>query len=342
MNSTAHQHDWIETTETDSQPRTWACAVCPATAAQCATCNRTLDTHGRVCDDCVSRARNDVREIRDLYSHLPDVIAAAAGLHAIRYDTRFGSGEPRRANDTTIIGGAAMVMAAGGTADKTRLGRGETTIDPALLDAERHDPPSVRAVLTFWEETWRDAQHQPDPATTALNDTVEYLIVNTTWAAQHAETWTEYRADLRDLIGRLRFLTGASKAPVRSGVPCPECSGTVVQKWTTDGLDDTHTCTSCHNTWPSRAHFARALRAAFHDLPSTNPDTLVTLDDARRILPDLKRNTLNVWLKRDRGRADAGHARQLPERGKDDTGKPVYRLGDIAAKLHPDTAMEVA
>lgn len=335
--TTDHQHDWTETTQTDDTPRTWACTICPATATQCATCHRVLDTHGRVCDHCVSRARNDIREIRGLYSLLPDVIAAAAGLHAIRYDTRFGAGEPRRANDTTILGGAAMVMAAGGTADKTRLGRGETTIDPALLDAERRDPPSVRAVLTFWEEAWRDAQQQPDPQTTALNDTVEYLATNTAWAAQHADTWTDYRADLRDLIGRLRFLTGASKAPVRSEVPCPECGGTVVQKWTNAGLDDTHTCTRCNTTWPSHAHFARALRATFHDLPTTNPDTLVTLDDARRILPDLKRNTLNVWLKRDRDRADAGHPRQMPEHGTDAHGKTLYRLGDIATKLNPTT-----
>ncbi|WHP18821.1 hypothetical protein [Cellulomonas sp. ES6] len=331
--TTDHQHEWTETTGPEDTSRTWACTQCPATTTQCATCDRTLDTTGRVCEHCVSRSRNDLREIRDLYALLPDVIAAAAGLHAVRYDMRFGAGEPRHATDAAIIGGAAMVMAAGGNVDKTRLGRGETTIDPALLEAERKDPPSVRAVLTFWEEAWRDEQHQDGPTTTALADTVDYLLANTTWAAQHAQTWTEYRGDVRDLIGRLRYITGASKAPVRNEVPCPECGGTVLQRWTDAGLDDAHTCTGCRITWPTAAHFARALRTTYHALPETNPDALITLDDARRILPDLKRNTLNVWIKRDRERAELGAERELPERGRDVRGENLYRLGDIAARL---------
>ena len=337
--TTDHQHEWTETSAPDQTPRTWACSWCPATVTQCATCDRTLDTTGRVCEHCVSRARNDLREIRDLYGVLPDVIAAAAGLHAVRYDRghirydRGASGSSATANDTEIIGGNAMVLAGHGTVDRVRAGRTETTIDPALLDAERRDPPSVSALLLSWEDAWRQERHDPAATTTALADAVDYLLANTTWAAQASQSWTDYRTEVRSILGRLRHITGSSRAPERSELPCPECGGIVVQKWTDEGLGDEHTCTGCRITWPTAAHFARVLRATYHDLPGTHPDALVTLDDARRILPDLKRNTLNVWIKRDRDRAAQGSERQIPERGRDVRGEHLYRLGDIAARL---------
>ncbi|NKY08928.1 hypothetical protein [Cellulomonas hominis] len=331
-------HEWTETTKADGGPRTYACTECAATAIQCATCDRTLDTTGRVCEHCVSRARNDLREVRDLYRRLPDVIAAAAGLHAVRYD-RGGSGKTR-SSDTTILGGAAFVLAGpGNSADRgVQLGRGETTEAIAYLAAaEQHDPPSVLGVLTGWEDAWRVEQGQGAADRTSVDAAVDYLVSAITWAAQHSGRWPEFRADIRALLGRLRHLTGESKAPVRSDVPCTYCAGTVMQRWTESGLDDVHECTRCGTRWDTAAHFALAIRHAHQDLANTHQDAEVTLDDARRILRDrVKRNTLNVWLKRDRERAEAGEPRQIPEHGRDVRGEPLYRLGDICARLRGD------
>lgn len=350
-NTIDHQHDWTETTGDDSTPRTWACILCPATTTQCATCHRVLEAHGRVCDHCVSTARNDIREIRDMYRQLPDIIAAAAGLHAIRYDQRGGS--RARSTDTTIVGGAAMVMAAGGTADKTRLGRRETTIDPSLLEAERNDPPSILAVLTFWEDTWRVEQHQHAATKTSVDDAVDYLTLHTTWAAQHSPTWDDHRTDIRTLRGRLRTLTGASQPPVDTGVPCPDCAGTVLQHWTDTGLNDTRACDGCGLTWDTEAHFALAIRDAHQSLPDTHPDQLVTLDDARRILKPrgIRPNLLALWAyrdQRDRERHDAESeagqnltppTSRLPEiRDRDVRGRPLYRLGDLVERTSAATA----
>lgn len=343
--TTDHQHDWTETTQPDDTPRTWACAICPATATQCATCHRILDTHGRVCDHCVSRARNDIREIRDLYQLLPDVIAAAAGLHAIRYD-RTG-GKNTRSTDTSITGGTAMVMAAGGNADKTRLGRNESTIDPALLDAERNDPPSVLAVLTFWEDTWRQEQGHDAAVKTSANLAADYLADHTTWAAQQSPTWADYRADIRNLRGRLRALTGESQPPVKTGVPCPYCAGAVLQHWTEQGLGDVRRCGGCGLEWDTEARFMLAVRQAHEALPETHPDQLVTLEDARRILRPrgVRPNLLALWHHRDTrdrdryqaelraGRTAIAPTPRLPEvRGRDVRGRQLYRLGDLVER----------
>lgn len=344
---TQHQHEWTDT----DQPGIYACAECPATAHTCTNpipasrdtkpCGRLIEGPGHTCHDCVSRHRNDLREIRDLYRRLPDVIAAAAGLHAIRYDQR---GTTRSATDTTIIGGAAMVLAGGG-ATYTHLGRGETTDAIAtLLEAERHDPPSVLAVLTQWEDAWRIEQRQHAAETTSIDAALGYLVVHTEWAAQHSPTWDQHRADMRTLRGRLRAVTGESQPPVKTGVPCPYCAGTVQQHWTTEGLGDTRRCDGCGITWATEAHFALAIRDAHESLPESHPDQLVTLDDARRILKPrgVRPNLLALWLHRDvrdRERYDAEVAAgrlatpptpRLPEsRGRDVRGRLLYRLGDL-------------
>ena len=347
--ATEHRtHTWTETTtDTDGQ-RTFACAECPATATGCATCHRILDTTGRVCEECVSRARNDLRDIRDLYRHLPDVIAAAAGLHAVRYDR--GSTGKARSTDTTIIGGAAFVLAGpGNSADRgLNLGRGETTEAIAYLSAaEQHDPPSVLGVLTGWEDAWRVERDEPAATTTTLTDVTDYLLANVAWAAQHSGRWDEYRAATRQLLGHLRAVTGTSNAPVKAAVPCPYCAGQIVQQWTDTGLDDAHQCTRCGTRWDTGAHFALAIRHAHQELPDTHPDTPVTLDEAKRIFKGrIRPNLLDLWAHRDqrdqdtyaqalsRGTDPAAPRRRLPEPvDRDVRGIARYRLGDLTDRI---------
>ncbi|RHA38718.1 hypothetical protein [Cellulomonas rhizosphaerae] len=350
---TLHRHSWtpnpvldVEHEHHDPDAAAFVCAdpECPATAEACTSplrrdgktvpCGRVLLTAGRTCDDCVSRARNNLREIRDMYRQLPDVIAAAAGLHAIRYDQR-GSSKTKKPTDTSIIGGTAFVMAGGG-ATFTRAGRNETHIDPALLEAEAADPPSVLAVLTGWEDTWRGEQDQNAAMRTSVDAAVEYLVLHTTWAAQHSGLWAEYLVDLAGLRGRLRNLTGQSSAPQQAGVPCPYCSGSIIQRWGRSGLDDVHECDTCHLTWASEAHFMLAVREAHSALPQTHPDQLVTIEDAKRIYKGRVRpNLFDTWVKR--GRLDA----EVDEHGmpvRDVRGQFLYRLGDIDARVQRKAA----
>lgn len=323
--TTCNRHDWQLTYSN------YRCTMCPATADACVTCNRPLDTHGRTCDNCVARARNDLREIRDLYALLPDVIAATAGLHAIRYDQR-GTGKKTRNTDTTIIGGAAFVLAGpGNSTDRgLQLGKYETTEAIAhLAAAEQGDPPSVLGVLTGWEDAWRTEAAQPAATYTTVAAALDYLIENTTWAAQHFGRWAEYTFDTRALLARLRNVTGTSNAPQRNAAPCPECGGTIVQHWTAKGLDDTLMCNRCDASYPNETRFLLAVKAAHQSLAQSRPDELITLDDARRILPDIKRNTINQAIKRDRARHP--DQQRIPQRGTDSAGKALYRLGDLAA-----------
>jgi len=328
-----HQHEW---TPTDT-PGTFACTQCPATATQCGSCTRILTTRGRTCDDCVSKARNDVRAIRDLYRTLPDIIAAAAGLHAIRYDQR-GTGKPTRATDTTIIGGAAFVLAGPGSSPDSglQLGRGETTETIAYLAAaEQHDPPSVLGVLTGWEDEWRTEAGHTAADTTSVDAAVEYLLAHTTWAAQHSGRWAEHRTAIRGLLFRLRVVTGTDDRPVKAGVPCPYCGGAVVQHWQkhdpktpgSGGLDDTRVCDRCATAFPSEAHFLLAIRHAHQSLPTTCPEQLVTIDDAKRIYKGrVAPKAFDKWVERGTLPQAVG-ADGRP--AHDVRGRPLYRLATI-------------
>lgn len=336
---TTHQHTWAQIDE----PTNWACTDCPATATTCTDCNRILNTHGRVCDDCTSEARTDLYETRDLYLQLPDIIAATAGLHAVRYDRGTTTA---RSNDTTIIGGAAFVLAGpGNSADRgLQLGRGETSEAIAHLSAaEQTDPPSVLAVLTGWEDAWRIEQGQPAATRTSVDAATDYLVQHVNWAAQHSGRWTEHRADIRALRNRLRSVTGTSQPPVTEAAPCVHCGGTITRSWSDEGLADVRQCQQCGTSWPSEERLRHTNHLRILAAPTTDPDTLVTAEQARLALPDLKRNTLNQILKRDRERLEAWREHQtgpipearVPEMGRTVRGECLYLLGDIAQLITP-------
>lgn len=329
-----HQHEW---TPTDT-PGTFACTECPATATQCRSCTHILTTHGRTCDRCVSHARNDLRAIRDLYRTLPDIIAATAGLHAIRYDQR-GTGSKTRSTDITIIGGPAFVLAGPGSSPDSglQLGRGETTEAIAYLAAaEQHDPPSVLGVLTGWEDAWRTESGHTAADITTLDAAVDYLLAHTEWAAQTSDRWGEYRADMRALLWRLKIVTGTDDRPEKAGVPCPYCGGDVVQNWTGKGLNDTRVCDRCTVAFPTEAHFLLAVRHAHQALPATHPQQLVTIDDAKRIYKGrVPPRSFDQWVTR------GSLPQAVGDDGRpvhDDRGRPLYRLATIDLQANGATA----
>lgn len=325
-----HRHDWVHAAEQPAWPTRFACTQCPSSTLGCTVCGRPLETIDRTCDECVSATRDKLRRVRDMYRALPDVIAAAAGLHAVRYD-RGGRGS---SGDVRVLGGEAAVLAGGGTASGvTSSARGDRS---HAVDQLPSDPPSVLATLTAHEDTWRLEQQQPAATVTSVDAAVTYLLNHTAWAAQRSEvdTWLAYLSDLRTLFGRLGNLTGGSNRPVKEPTPCAYCGGVVQRRWTDGGLDDERTCTSCGESWPDEWHQDRATNWRILTAPVNDPDTLVTPEQARRALPDLKRNTLNQALKRDRDRHPDDQ--RIPTHGHNTHGELVYRLGDIAALTADD------
>jgi len=338
-----HRHTWVDNPiyaitdpddpRCDPQAPPFVCQECPATAGACMVCERVSDTGDRTCGDCVSRARNDLRKVRDLYRQLPDIIAGIAGLHAVRYD-RGGSGKPgkgAKATDTTILGGEALVLAARGTTRPSRLGRWETQIDPVLLAAERQDPPSVYAVLAEWVERWTGELDQDGTALPGVDAAVDWLLERTEWAAQRSPSWDTWLSALADLLWRLRRLTGDVRPREQlEPVPCVHCGGPVIRNWSKGGLSDVRTCKACGSSWPNDERLRHIETQVVFALPEGTPDALVTIDEAKmiyrgRIRPD----RLDDWARR--GLPPARDEQGQPRR--DESGRLLYRLGVIDGQM---------
>ena len=95
------------------------------------------------------------------------------------------------------------------------------------------------------------------------------------------------------------------------------------------GLGDDVRCSRCGATWSGCEHLALDQGWRLREMPDTDPDLLVTLDQARRLVPAVKRNTINQVLKRDRTREPAD--RRLPAQAVNGAGDELYRLGDVRA-----------
>lgn len=266
-----------------------------------------------------------------MYAELPDVVAAVAGLHAIRYDAARTSRS--RAMDTTLLGGAALVMSTAGSSMRA-LPRAQSPVDVALQRAERDDPPSVLSVVTAWEDAWRRERGDATASVTSVAAAIGYLVDHADWAAQRSEWWLQCRAEIDELRGALRMLTGRSSPPVPASQPCPYCGGVVVQRWTDGGLSEERICEECGTTWPTEAHFLLLLANTHRSLAWTHPDQLVTLADAKRIFRGRCRpNLLSTWVSRGVLRPvldDAGAPRRNVR------GEWLFRLGTITIMLDAD------
>lgn len=313
MMTDQHEHEWQRPADDDATTR-WVCAWCPQVASSCTECARPVEDHVVACGRCVGRARQWVRDVVEAIETVPFHHAELMGLRSPRYDRD--------------------VVHGGGDRDRLPFGMDAVVEDPEdpRIAAVRH-PQSAVDVLRRWAWTWAEVRGDGQP-----RDDLAYLIDHTLWAVQNpdASGWVAYRDEAREVRATVRRLLGLQ--PVREPAPCVHCGGDVVREWLTDGLDDVRRCTRCGMTWPDeeRLRFTNHLRILA--APVTDPDTLVTLEQARVALPDLKRNTLNQVLKRDRDRTDPGHPSydatwtpRLPTRGTTARGEELYRLGDVTA-----------
>lgn len=301
-------HEWV--TDGTTKPASYTCTGCTDTTTGCMQCDKPLETNLAICNPCLHKARRLVQDVIDAINTVPFHHAEIMGLRSPRYDTD-------------------VVHA---SADRDRLPFGLDAIieDPAdgRISAAKH-PDTAIDTLHDWADLWADARGD-----TLTHDRLTYLVDHTLWAAQNtdASLWDTYLDEARQVRATIRRLLGLD--PVKEPAPCVYCSGPIVREWLPDGLDDTRRCLRCGTTWPDEERLRFTNRHTVFALPDTHPDTLVTAEDARRILPDLKRNTLNQAIKRDRDATNqADYTPRLPVRGTDVRGQALYRLGDITQLL---------
>jgi len=297
-----HTHDWAPT------PDGYTCTSCTDITTACSECHQPLETTLTICDRCLTRARQIVQDTIDAIDTVPYHHAEIMGLRGIRYDRDLVT----TSNDP----------------DRLPFGLDNVIEDPedTRIAAAKH-PDTAISVLHSWADAWADTRGD-----TAPTNRLRYLLDHTLWAAQNpnASGWDAYITEARQVRTTIRRLLGIT--PQREPTPCVHCAGPITREWGDNGLDDTRTCTRCHATWPDADHLDTTNQHAIRALPHTHPDKLVTADDARQILPDLKRNTLNQALKRDRDRVteDPTAEPRIPIRGTDPHARLLYRLGAIA------------
>lgn len=273
--------------------------------ADCVTCARPVDAELAICATCLTDAQQIIRDTADLVGHIPETTREVMGLRAIRYD-KPPAGNP---DDGDLPFGLNVMYDDPEDTRIRTIRRPETALD----------------VLHGWADGWADRRGD------TVGNIFDYLVAQTRWAAQHLDTgvWRTYLHEARSVRNVIRRLAGLT--PVTVPTPCPRCGDRVIQTWdTADGLGDEHTCTGCRTSWDGPGPFVREAIETITDLDVHAPDMLVTAEDARAIYPDLKRNTLNVWLKRDRERPGPD---RLPARGTTAEGRALFRLGDIT-QLH--------
>lgn len=302
-----HRHEWTHRPE-GIETEQWACAECEAVSASCIVTDAKRGLHPTttallICNGCLDYEGRVIDELARALSHYHQPTPSYIG--AIRYDREQIKGS------------------------RTEAGR---THAEALRD--------IAEVAASWAENWAEAQGHEPPKRWPL----DYLRTHLMWAAHNAGAsgWDAYREEIRILRHNARGLAGL--LPQRQAGPCPHCGaepGSVVRRWAYrdweprgNGLADEVECLGCSMTWPTRAHFDRVNRSTIAALPQSHPDAWVTLDEARTSVfkaEQIPAATWRSWLLRDHERAEAGEPRQMPERGHDERGRALYRLGDLRA-----------
>lgn len=302
MSSTACViHQWHR----DEQSLEFQCTMCEARTVPCRECGRPMLEAGDVCTPCITSAR---RVVSDIWGWL------SAGYRQDPY-------EPLKAiaYDRDRVSG-------GNDDERLPFGLDRVVSDPEdARIANLKTVPDALRVLDRWAEAWR----RYGGITSELHDPVAFLIAYTEWAIRNPEQsyWTLYIRDARQVRAVIRRLLGI--APVAERVPCIYCGGRVVHEWTDDGLEDQATCTQCGTVWEHSASLQFASRHFLRDLPTTNPDQEVTLEQLKAIFRDRVRvKLLDLWAHRRKIEPlldDVGRERV------DARGERLYRLGDVAA-----------
>lgn len=300
-----HTHEWINNPDTTTT--TYRCAHCTDTTTPCHTCHNPLTTALPCCNPCITRARKVITDITHDLNTVPYHHTEILGLRAVRYDRVLVTTSD---DDARLPFGLDAII--------------EDPEDPRI-EAAKH-PQTAIDILVGWAHAWANELH-----TTIPGDWSDFLLDHTTWAATNPDQsgWHDYLTEARRVRATIRRLLGLN--PERQPAPCVHCGGRIVQDWTPHGLDDTLRCTGCSLTWRDRTWLTFANLHTLHQLPTTHPDALVTLEDARRIFPTVRRNTLNQWVSRG-VLTPAVDTDGRPER--DVRGTLLFRLGDITARLN--------
>lgn len=303
-----HTHIW---TAPDDRG-TWTCAECLESSPTCIVqkpSDEPDEGHPtgipaqHICDGCLRHEQGVLDDIADALGHWQHQPRSL--VPAIRYD-----------RDRT-------------TGTRTENNR------PAV-----NTPADIIDVLWDWLDMWVSSRNEQPTESNVLSQLKRYLL----WAANNPQTsvWDDYRTEMRQLRHTARRVSGL--LPARQTGPCVHCGGTIVRDWATDkwqpridirpehnGLSDAHRCTGCGLTWGDRDKWMFTNRHTLRLAPEFAPDTLVTIDDARRhIWPDVPASTWRTWRERDEQRGEDGEHRSMPERGRDVRGHALYRVSDLA------------
>jgi hypothetical protein len=191
------------------------CLGClPCDKRHCSVCAAHLDlSEYGTCVDCLGQARRDLVAGLDLVAMLPDhALNAARWSHLIAADP--------------IPGGDAIVMLARGS---------EGLSDDGTTNPGYPMPPSY--LLSWWEETWRDALDQPYPrhrphqhAHQTLLLAYAYLNANLGWAAAHHPGFGVFAGDIAGMRRYLEELLHAGDYPAE-GVACFQCGATLIREY---------------------------------------------------------------------------------------------------------------
>lgn len=274
------RHYWTET-----EDGRWACADCAETCAACMQCQRWTGGSLLICDRCVRWVRGILDDLETAIAlYLPTPRSA---VPAIRYDR-----------------------------DRITGTYGDDE------DATRWSLRDVEVALADWAGAWAEAS---DKVVTI--DPVDFLRGHILWAAHHAEDsdWVQWLAEMRKALAVAKCEAGI--LPKRMPAPCAHCGGMAVQTWAdkrlrphTHGLSDEVTCLGCGLTWRSAGHYEQVSKDHLQRLPEDKPDTVVTLDEAALVWPDIPVKTWATWLRRG----------ELPDAvAWDVRAQPQYRVGDL-------------
>ena len=282
------------------------CADCGATTHACHTCQRPADTANEACTRCVNRYHQTLADIDHALAH---PMAPILHLKATRYDT------------TTRGGGDSMPF-----------GIGQELEDPEVLAAQlsgtkrtvlelTRNPKTLGDALKNWADMWAEEHGH-----TVTGNPTDYLRTMTIWATNNPETsaWHDHWEEIRHIRKRLWHLVGLN--PQYEPTPCVYCGSTLKREWTANGLTDQIICTGrdCERRiYKDEEELARLNRTYIKLAPNKVPDAHLTREEIRTVYPKLKRNTLNVWIKR-------GHIKPADQ---NERGQDLYRLDDITQRL---------
>ncbi len=206
---------------------------------RCASCPRFLtDTEAGACLDCIARAREALAEIVTHYALLAVIVGKQHGAPTLE---AIGRGS----DETTLPGGDALVMLAGGGEGNDR-------------DSRVGDPESAAQTLGQWEDAVRHARHLTAADTLAnVTSAAGYLSPLLTWVAAEMDVFDLLFTDLRRLRSRLLRLTWLDQPVLRAPVECFDCGEERLEKqMTSTGLTDNWRCTNrrCQREYSNEAY----------------------------------------------------------------------------------------